>query len=120
MDIAVKVVVYVVYNQFNYVFYSSYIGYDEFYSSGYSSVLGQDYDDFYSYVVTDYGYRGYGMEVLFIYYMVVFIFQFNYEFFYFFGIVTVERLFLLVGLNNIDFFYYNLIKYFFLYYIDFL
>lgn len=61
MDIAAKAAAYAAYNQPNYA-YSGYTGHDESYSSGYSSMSGQDYEESYSYAGNDYSYRGHGME----------------------------------------------------------
>lgn len=113
MDIAAKAAAYAAYNQPNYASYSSYTGHDESYSSGYSSVSGQDYDDSYSYAATDYGYRGHGMEAPPTHHMAAPTPQSNYEPLHPPGTATVERPPLLVGLNNTDFFYYNSIKYLF-------
>lgn len=120
MDIAAKAAAYAAYNQPNYASYSSYTGHDESYSSGYSSVSGQDYDDSYSYAATDYGYRGHSMEAPPTHHMAAPTPQSNYEPLHPPGTATVERPPLLVGLNNTDFFYYNSIKYLLLHYTDFL
>lgn len=120
MDIAAKAAAYAAYNQPNYASYSSYTGHDESYSSGYSSVSGQDYDDSYSYAATDYGYRGHGMEAPPTHHMAAPTPQSNYEPLHPPGTATVERPPLLVGLINTDFFYYNSIQYLLLHYTDFL
>lgn len=104
MDIAAKAAAYAAYNQPNYASYSSYTGHDESYSSGYSSVSGQDYDDSYSYAATDYGYRGHGMEAPPTHHMAAPTPQSNYEPLHPPGTATVERPPLLVGLINTDFF----------------
>lgn len=101
MDIAAKAAAYAAYNQPNYASYSSYTGHDESYSSGYSSVSGQDYDDSYSYAATDYGYRGHGMEAPPTHHMAAPTPQSNYEPLHPPGTATVERPPLLVGLNEI-------------------
>nr|XP_011451002.2 ribonucleoprotein PTB-binding 1 isoform X2 [Crassostrea gigas] len=91
MDIAAKAAAYAAYNQPNYASYSSYTGHDESYSSGYSSVSGQDYDDSYSYAATDYGYRGHGMEAPPTHHMAAPTPQSNYEPLHPPGTATVER-----------------------------
>lgn len=100
MDIAAKAAAYAAYNQPNYASYSGYTGHDESYSSGYSSVSGQDYDDSYSYAATDYGYRGHGMEAPPTHHMAAPTPQSNYEPLHPPGTATVERPPLLVSMNN--------------------